>query len=470
MQPILKSRVIVIIVISLFALSGAYLGISVLRRISLPDIVIITVDALRPDHLGCYGYERNTSPNIDSLAKQGVYFLNCFSPGSSTTSAMPSFFTGKYLNIDNKEAVSNTGMKNILDAKFALLAEYLKQWGYYTAAFVTNEHLGPGAGFEQGFLYYYFDLKTMDGKDLTSAVSRFLNGGYKKKPFFIWVHYMDTHIPYRHGDAYSGNFENDFLYTKENRRLRVAPVNSFNKFQNDYSSDGNLPRAAYIEGKSSLNYYIMRYDAEIRYVDEQVARLLKNLRKNSVIVISADHGESLGEHGRYFAHGENIYDEVLRVPLIISGPGLFNRGLRVDSAVSSIDIVPTILSRVKPLWYFFNKNKFDGIDLKPVILGKRTQRKYIYSFYPWAFSIREANKNFKYILNQNGREELYFLPDEDNNLMVSGSRKADLIKSELRNNLIGWLRYRPVRCDINVKRMPMSDEERANLKRLGYVQ
>ena len=116
-QPIIKSRIIVIIVISLFVISGSYLAISALRSIFLPDVVIITIDALRPDHLGCYGYGRNTSPNIDRLAKEGACFLNSFSPGSSTTAAMPSFLSGKYLNIYSREAVFNTGLKNILDEK-----------------------------------------------------------------------------------------------------------------------------------------------------------------------------------------------------------------------------------------------------------------------------------------------------------------------------------------------------------------
>ncbi|MDD5691626.1 MAG: sulfatase [Candidatus Omnitrophica bacterium] len=436
----------------------------------MPNVVLITVDALRPDHLGCYGYARNTSPNIDNLAKQGVCFLNCFSPGSSTTSAMPSFLSGKYLNIYNKEAVFNAGLKNILDQKFTLLSEYLKHRGYYTAAFVTNGHLGPGSGFEQGFSRYHFDFKTTDGKDLTSEVLCFLSGYHGKKPLFIWVHYMDTHIPYKHENACLGDFKNDFLYAKENRKLRVTPIDTFNKSQNAYSSDGNLPRAAHIGGKSSLNYYVMRYDAEIRYLDDQVGRLLEHLRKNSIIIISSDHGESLGEHNRYFAHGENIFDEALRVPLIIKDTGLFRGGFKIDAAVSSVDIVPTILSRVNPPWYFFNKNKFDGIDLKSVILGKNKKRKYIYSFFPWAFSIRDAGRSFKFILNQDGGEELYFLPDENTNLIAAGSREADLIKSELKSNLLDWLKHRPVRCDINVERTPLSDEERDNLKSLGYLQ
>jgi len=206
---IIKSRIIVIIAIFLFVTVAGLPLISTLRNIFLPNVVVITIDALRPDHLGCYGYGRNTSPNIDSLAKEGVYFLNCFSPGPSTTAAMPAFLSGKYLNIYAKEAIFNTGLKNTLDKKFTLLAEYLKGWGYDTEAFITNGHLGPGSGFEQGFSQYHFDFKTTDAQDATSEVLRFLNGYHKRKPFFIWVHYMDTHIPFRHTDQYADNFEND---------------------------------------------------------------------------------------------------------------------------------------------------------------------------------------------------------------------------------------------------------------------
>ena len=287
---------------------------------------------------------------------------------------------------------------------------------------------------------------------------------------FIWVHYLDTHIPFRHSKPYAGDFENDEISKNNDKTLRLRREKPFGKYRNIYASQGYMPKAGYIKGKLSLNYYIARYDGEIRYIDNQLGRLLKGLKKNSIIIISADHGESLGEHGIYFAHGEDIYDEVLRVPLIIKDPGFFRGGLRIKEAVSSIDIVPTILSRVDPRWYFFNKNKFDGINLRVGVLKAGTKRKYIYSFYPWAFSIRDVSNNFKYILNENGSEELYSLPDENDNLIYADSTGTDLIKNGLRSSLGSWLKHRPERCDINVQRMPLSDEERANLKSLGYVQ
>jgi len=467
---VIRSKTFIIIAVFLLVTVAVLSAIPTLRNIFSPDVILITIDALRPDHLGCYGYERNTSPNIDSLAKEGVFFLNCFSPGSSTISAMPSFLSGKYLNIYDKEAVFNTGLKNILDERFTLLAEYLRQWGYHAEAFVTNGHLGPGSGFDQGFSRYCFDFKVADSKGLTSEVLRFLGDYRQRKPLFIWVHYMDAHIPFRHLDYYADDFESDEASKKKDKILQIAPEGSLYKNKNLYSSQGCIPKAGYIKGRASLNYYIGRYDAEIRYIDNQLPGLIKHLRKNSIIILSADHGESLGEHNIYFAHGENIYDEVLRVPLIIKDSGLFKGGIRIDAAASSVDIVPTILSRVNPVWYFFNKNKFDGIDLKAVMLKKKTKRKYIYSFYPWAFSIRDVSSDFKYIFNKNGREELYSLPDEDNNLIAIDFWKTDLIKNELRNKLEGWLKYRPIRCDINVKRMSLSDEERDNLRSLGYIQ
>lgn len=449
---------------------GGFLAASILMNMAPPDIILITIDALRADHLGCYGYERNTSPNIDSLAKQGVSFLNCFSPGSSTTSAMPSILSGKYLNIYNKEAVFDTGLKNILDEKFTLLAEYLRQWGYHTEAFITNGHLSPGSGFEQGFSRYHFDFKATDGEDLTSWVLRFLGSYHERRPFFIWVHYIDTHVPFRHADQYTDNFEKDEASKKNDKILRIREGNPADIERDPCSSQGYIPKASYIKGKLSLNYYVGRYDAEIRYIDNQLARLIKYLGKNTIIILAADHGESLGEHNIYMAHGENIYDEVLRVPLIIKDTGLFKGGLKIDSTVSSVDIVPTILSRVNPPWYFFNKNKFDGVDLKSVVLKRKTKRKYIYSFYPWAVSIRDTGNNFKYILNENGKEELYSLPDENNNLIYPGSPEIDLIKNDLKVNLKAWLGYRPIRCDIRTQKAPLSEEERANLKSLGYLQ
>ena len=138
-------------------------------------------------------------------------------------------------------------------------------------------------------------------------------------------------------------------------------------------------------------------------------------------------------------------------------------------AVSSVDIMPTILARVNPAWYFLNKNKFDGKDLNRIAQGKDIKRRYIYSYVPWLFSVRDTERNIKYYLSKKGTEKLFFLPDEYNNRINDNSQEASLIKEKLRLNLKNWLRHYPVRADLNAHKKPLDEKAKNLLKSLGYL-
>ena len=168
--------------------------------------------------------------------------------------------------------------------------------------------------------------------------------------------------------------------------------------------------------------------------------------------------------------GGDIYDELLHIPLIIKDGRFLKGGKKIPKVVSSVDIVPTILRRINPIWCIFNKYKFNGRDLKRVIDGKDIKRKYIYSYSPGQWSIRDINKNVKYILYQNGKEELYFLPDEYNNLIKDDSLKNSSIREDLKENLELWLEHYPIRSDINAKKVPLDEQVKDNLRSLGYLQ
>jgi len=160
----LKSKKLLIILAGIIAM-GCISTFAYFKSISnKPNIILITIDALRPDHLSCYGYERNTSPDIDKLAKEGVVFRNCFATGSNTAFASPGLFTGRYLGIKTKSIEKIILVNNALDKKFNTLAEYLKGFGYYTAAFLFNPQYRAGTGFEQGFQTYR-DYCCWVGKD-----------------------------------------------------------------------------------------------------------------------------------------------------------------------------------------------------------------------------------------------------------------------------------------------------------------
>jgi arylsulfatase A-like enzyme len=431
------------------------------KKIYRPNILLITVDALRADHLSCYGYERNTSPNIDRLAKEGTVFLNCFSTGPGTVYSFAGLLTGRYLAIGKGYVF----LDNILDMKFCTLSEYLKQNGYYTAAFVLNGNLMIGKGFEQGFDYYRDHWDRNNAEEMTEAVLNFLNNYRNKEPFFVWVHYIGVHAPYAFREESFKTFEKDKLYREKDRLLSLCPDIE----TSPYTSAGHIPRAAFHENRFNLNYYVACYDGNILYADLYLGKLLENTKGNTMIILTADHGESLGEHDYYFSHEENIYDEPLHIPLIIKDNRFFKGGQRISTIASSVDIVPTILSRINPIWYFFNKNKFNGVDLREIPKGD-LKRKYIYSYFPWAYSIRDINKNIKYILKKDGEEELYFLPDEYNNHIKGNSLRENSIKTELREALESWFRYYPVRADINAKKKLLDKDTKELLRSLGYLQ
>jgi len=423
------------------------------------NVIFIIIDALRPDHLGCYGYERNTSPNIDRLAKEGVYFSNCSATSSSTAYASVGLLTGKYLMISGGDEAGG-----ILDKRFLTLGEYFKEFGYFNAAFLNNAHYALSTGFERGFDIHKNYIG--DAAQTTDEVIGFLNNYSNTDPFFIWVHYIDPHAPYLAPEEFFRVFKEDNLWKRNDKKLKVNP----RKDVDPYLSEGYIPKIAFHKDKYYFNYYVARYDGEILYTDFHIGRLLKELPGDTIIILTADHGESLGEHNVYCDHGENIYDEVLSIPLIIKDSKYFKGGKKIPEVVSSIDIVPTILSIINPIWYFSNENKFDGKDIKGIMRDKDIKREYIYSYFPEAWSIREVNKNIKYILHQNGKEELYFLPDEHNNLIEDDSLEISSIRDKMRDNLRNWLKNYPIRSDINPEKESLDELTKENLRSLGYLQ
>ena len=457
----LTVRLVVLIIISIVGLSLLLISYLKFKKDCRPTIVLITVDALRADHLSCYGYTRDTSANIDRLAQEGTVFLNCISTGSGTVYSFAGLLTGRHLSI-GEDYIS---LDNILDKKFITLAGYLKKNGYCTAAFVVNGQLVVGKGFERGFDYYQDHWDRGDAEGITKTVLNFLSGYTGNKPLFVWVHYLDAHIPYAFRPESFKIFEKDKLYGNNDRLLSVHP----GIYTNPFTSQGYIPRVTFHKNRYNLNYYVACYDGGIQYADLHLGKLLKHLKDNTMIILTADHGESLGEHNRYFCHGENLYNEVLHTPLIIKDNRFFKNRGRISPAVSSVDIVPTILSRVNPVWYFFNKNKFNGVDLRKVATGD-SKRKYVYSYFPWACSVREINKNIEYILNKNGKEELYFLPDEYTNHIQDASLDALSIKAELREALKIWRKHYPIRADMHSKKIILNKDTKESLRSLGYLQ
>jgi arylsulfatase A-like enzyme len=320
-----------------------------------PNLLLISIDTLRADVLGCYGSTRNTSPTIDRLAREGTRFADCSSTAPWTLPAHASLLTGTY--------PTTHGVKNHerrLDPAHATLATRLLDRGFETRAIVNSHHLGdPRYGLQEGFreTTYIAELDASTrtvancGEEVNARAAAALAS--MRQPFFLFLHYYDAHTAYRAGEPYDGMFVEPYdgpmkATTRQLSRYRI-------RGQDITGRDGRFLR--------------QRYEAEVRRVDDLVEVLLARLdelglAENTIVVLTSDHGEEFGERGGAM-HGRSQYQEVLHVPLIIKGPGLATNRV-VQEPVSLIDVAPTILGALDPR----DETGFEGIDLSGTLRGE----------------------------------------------------------------------------------------------------
>jgi arylsulfatase len=303
-----------------------------------PDIILVTADALRADHLSINGYPRATSPTIDAFARSAWHFTEALSVIPKTGPSFATLFTGQPPSVHGV----GSNRRRIPEA-LAVLAERLRAAGYRTAAFVGNPVLDPAKGFARGFDVYRL-LSGGDGvTEVNQAFFTWAEGPWRT-PSFAWLHYIDPHGPYRPPPHLEALFLDDHLAQSDER----APLEYERIDGRDPSKIlGAIPKYQQHGREDRVARYVARYDAEIRHVDTAFASVLDFLRRrelhdSSVIVFTADHGESLGEHRYYFEHGWFADDAGLRVPLMIKTAGQRN-GRLTDVQVSHLDLLPTLL-------------------------------------------------------------------------------------------------------------------------------
>ncbi|HEV8376485.1 MAG TPA: sulfatase [Candidatus Polarisedimenticolia bacterium] len=296
------------------------------------SLLLITVDTLRADHLGAYGYTRPTSPRIDSLAREGILFEKAYATVPRTTQSVATILTGLYPKHHRAR-----GLFSPLVPANLTLAEILRERGYSTWAVVSNIFLQPGKGFEQGFDSYSNPRSRFDSDSSEQITGEALEklSAAKDRPFFLWVHYLDPHWTYDPRGEFSARFDPDYRPSKEMKELREGK-----SLKGDIIFHNRL-------GEEDRHHLVALYDGEIAQVDAQIGRLLDRMpagvKKNLLIVLTSDHGESLCEHQYCFAHGETLYDDTLRVPLLFHHPGLLRGGKRIAGNVSLMDLAPSIL-------------------------------------------------------------------------------------------------------------------------------
>jgi arylsulfatase A-like enzyme/cytochrome c-type biogenesis protein CcmH/NrfG len=404
-----------------------------------PNVVLITVDTLRADHLGCFGYKQIKTPNIDGLAADGARFDRAFAVVPVTLPSHSSMLTGTYPMLSGMHDFSG----NKLSPLQPTLASVLKQAGYQTGAVIGAAVLDSRFGLNRGFDFYYdhFDFSRLDeanldemerpGNVVADVALDWLAKNSQKK-FFLWMHLYDPHFPYHPPEPYS-------------REYAAQP-----------------------------------YDGEIAFADEQVGRLLRFLKENGIyrntmIVLCGDHGESLGEHGEK-THGFFIYNATMHVPLIIRLPE--NAAARVVAdPVSLVDLMPTILGAVgletpsqaqgRSLLAGLSDNR-TGRDRSDQTARERTL--YGETFLPrihFNWSELRGSENTKYHFIDAPRPELYDLakdPGEVHNLFTE--KKA--VAEEMRAKLTGMIRDYSAGKEL-AEKTGLDPALMERLKSLGYA-
>jgi arylsulfatase len=305
------------------------------------DVLLITIDTLRADHLGSYGYPLPTSPRMDALARQATVFDNAYTYWPKTRASMIMMFTGRRPSLNGYSKTHP-----VLLGFNATIASVLKQAGYRTAAWVDNANVAAQHGYDKGFDSY---VETWQDKRLPTEMDRaraisdgaigFLQTARAEPaPFFLWLHYVNPHAPYEP----PAPFDTAFLPPAAERGPRLRVVKGYK---------GGVHERLVHAGSEHLGEYVARYDGEIAAADREVGRVLDALdasgrRGRTLIVLTSDHGESLGEHEYFFDHGEDLFEPSLRIPLLVVAPGA-PQGRRNDAFASTLDVLPTILDAVK---------------------------------------------------------------------------------------------------------------------------
>ena len=397
------------------------------------NVVLVTIDTLRADRLGCYGYGEVATPHLDRLAREGVRFAHAVSTVPFTLPAHGSIMTGSY---PPRHGIrENVGYA--LDAGLPTLAERLRAAGRDTAGFVSAFVLDGRWGIGRGFDRYHddFDLRGMganlasaqrDGAETLAAARQWLEGRTTTTPFFLWLHLYDPHDPY-------------------------TPPEPFRS-----------------------RYPQRPYDGEVAYADSLVGELTRTLEERgllerTLLVVTADHGEGLGQHGEGF-HGYYVYDATVRVPLIVRVPFGDFGGRVIEAAVSHVDLMPTILAAVG----HEVPAGVQGESLLGLILGQDDggtgRAVYSESFYPllhygWAPLRALRTARYKYV--DAPSPELYDVaedPEERENLLLD--------RRPVSRDLHDRLRALTAELDAGAREAPaaaVDEEALAQLQALGYV-
>jgi arylsulfatase A-like enzyme len=440
-----------------------------------PNVLIVLIDALRADRLGAYGYHRDTSPNLDRLASEGARFDAAIAQASWTKPSIASMLTGLYVRQTSvssgawaEEGQAGAVLVQTLAPRHLTLAEQLAAIGYETGAFGENHHLVPELGFSQGYLQYDWRqplhigplrqfVRRFESRFIADWINdRFFNwlDAHEDRKFFAYLHHIDVHWPYESPAPFSGMF-------------RTAPApEDFNrsKFMPDTVDRLRAGGAEQLH-PATLRAMSDAYDEGIRYVDDRLGKVFDELGRRGVyddtlIIVTADHGEEFLEHG-LLGHGESLYDEVIRVPLIVKFPcpGPHCASRVVSEQVELVDVYPTVLAAV-------------GADAPANLVGRdlagpASESRTAYSELGYTIALRTPQ--WKWIYDeQDDTGELFNLaqdPGEASDLATSEPALRELLSARV----LDFAATHQKDDAVNAYAVEADERMLENLKALGYV-
>lgn len=417
-----------------------------------PNVILVSIDTLRADHLGCYNYPKNTTPNIDSFTDDCIVFTKCFAQCSSTLSSHSSMLT----SLIPSHHGASFYRKDPLPKKIVTMAERLKKNGYKTASFNDGGQIDPKFGLNQGFNTYKSNKNKYDRYSFLNIVKQgimWLEKNSNEK-FFLFLHTYETHSPFTPKESYLKLMEIDYAgdLPKNTTKSIIRRINS-----------GKLEIT-----EADRLHILNTYDAEIRSVDDSFQYFLDYLKRmklydNSIIIFTSDHGEEFNEHGIMATHSHTLFNELLYVPLIIKLGRSEYSSTKIHEMVRSVDILPTVLDILN----LDSRSQMDGVSLLPMI--KKSPKKYEL----FAISERDMKETLKpecwSIIE--GRWKLYnstlYDLETDPFETIDVSDENMEIKARLRR---GALRYMQQRRVLGKRaKVKLDKESIEKLKALGYI-
>ncbi len=438
---------------------------------TLPHIIVIIMDTVRQDRLSCYGYSRDTSPNLMRLSQTSRVYDNAYSTSGWTSPAHASLFTGVF------PIVHGTTQKNwMMDRKLTTLAEILSAVGYKTFAVSENPWVSKLFNFDQGFSEYYetWRIRNENPKENLAyqLFQKFISQTSRDKPFFVFINFMEAHNPYNSSHQFFGHFSsNKSIYCTDNSwqgfflgRRKFSP-----------------------EEIQQLNEH---YDEEILYVDDLIGDIVdllveKQIWDETIFIVTSDHGENIGDHGM-MDHVFSLYETTIKIPLLIHYPRLFPPGTRDGQFVQILDILPTLLGMIG---VDDERIHFQGVDLtkndprnERAVICEYDYPQQVLSNYSKKERESEALAKFKrriksiifndhkFIWGDDGRHELYDLgTDRGETFNLIDQAESFEIKTDLQNKMEIFIRnYKMIgqRKDGSKK---IDEETLRALRSLGYV-